>query len=140
MPTLTPSPSPTRPPPDERVGAQIGDHWHASIFVEICGRAIYFPPSPGGVHSHGDGLIHIHPEDASEAGNRANLGRFFDSFPYDIDTDHIRGARGELFENGDACPNGLPGRVQVIANGRDITDNFRSYILRDGDNIEVFFK
>ncbi|MCE2462427.1 MAG: hypothetical protein J4F46_00705 [Dehalococcoidia bacterium] len=138
--SFTPTPPPTRPPRDERVGAQIGDHWHASIYVEICGTALYFPPSPGGVHSHGDGFIHIHPEDVNETGSQANLGRFFDSFPYDIDTGHIRSARGELFENGDACPGGLPGRVQVIANGKDVTEDFRSYILRDGDNVEVFFK
>ena len=139
-PSFTPGPSLTRPPSDEGAGAQVGDHWHASIHVEICGTALYFPPSPGGVHSHGDGFIHIHPEDVSETGSQANLGRFFDSFPYDIDTGHIRGARGELFENDDTCPGGLPGRVQVMVNGRDITGSFRSYVLRDGDDVEVLFK
>ena len=76
----------------------------------------------------------------SETGIRANLGLFFDSFPYDIDTGHIRNFKGELFENGDACPGGQPGRVRIIVNGKDATEDFRSHILQDGDGIEVLFK
>jgi hypothetical protein len=140
IPSFTPGPSPTRPPSSEKAGAQIGDHWHASLHVEVCGGGIALPPSPGGIHSHGDGFIHIHPQEVSATGIRANLGRFFDSFPYDIGTDHIRDLRGKLFKNGDTCPGGLPGKVRVIVNGKDATEDFRSHVLQDGDDIEVLFK
>ena len=43
-------------------GAQVGDHIHASVRVEICGDWIDLPPSSGGIHSHGDGQAHIHPK------------------------------------------------------------------------------
>ena len=29
-----------------------------------------------GIHSHGDGLVHIHPFTAAEAGKNATLGKF----------------------------------------------------------------
>ena len=42
-----------------------GDHWHAAYGIYICGE--YLPnmsvgvdPDPGGIHSHQDGVIHIH--------------------------------------------------------------------------------
>jgi hypothetical protein len=124
-------------------GAQIGDHWHAGLVLEICAEEITLPPSGSGVHSHGDGLIHVHPHKESETGAGANLGRFFDSFdgpPMLMESDRIRVPDGELYENGQPCPDGEPGNVQVLANGEDITQTFRSYTPREGDFVEVYFR
>ncbi|HZM43156.1 MAG TPA: hypothetical protein VFB94_28765, partial [Acidimicrobiales bacterium] len=40
------------------------DHWHAAFGVYICGEFQPNPPlfeSPVGIHTHDDGVIHIHP-------------------------------------------------------------------------------
>ena len=121
-------------------GAQIGDHWHSGLVLEICAEEITLPPSDGGVHSHGDGLIHVHPYNASETGSDANLGRFFDSFPMVMEADRVRIPGGKLYENGQSCPDGEPANVQVLANGEDITQTFRNYTPREGDFVEVYFR
>ena len=60
-------------------GPKIGDHWHLAFGVWNCGT--WEPPvTPGddplGIHTHGDGLIHVHPFEAAAAGKNAVLGRF----------------------------------------------------------------
>src|SRR5919201_6166836 len=67
---------------------QAGDHWHASLDVYACNQ--WLPPAPEfetkadnpdirvGIHSHADGLIHIHPFNSSESGDNATLGRFLE--------------------------------------------------------------
>ena len=60
-------------------GPKVGDHWHLAFGVWNCGT--WEPPiAPGddplGIHTHGDGLIHVHPFDEAAAGKNAVLGRF----------------------------------------------------------------
>ena len=121
-------------------GAQVGDHWHASITVEICGQGVEVPPSSGGIHSHGDGSIHIHPNHPSSAGTNANLGLFAAGLQdMLLEPERIQPPGGPVLENGDPCPDGTPGQVRVFANGKDITETFRSYVPADEDRIEVRF-
>ena len=58
------------------------DHWHAAFAVNICGDELppLYDAGPDllGVHTHEDGLIHIHPFSTRAAGKRATLKRFFD--------------------------------------------------------------
>lgn len=59
---------------------QLGDHIHMALAVNVCGK---FQPdipefeSPVGLHSHGDGVLHIHPFSQLGVGSNATLGRFF---------------------------------------------------------------
>lgn len=40
-----------------------GDHWHATYEITICGqRQPNIPTFSGGVHTHGSGTIHMHPQ------------------------------------------------------------------------------
>ena len=40
----------------------IGDHIHAALDIYVCGQQEpNLPIFEAGVHTHGDGLIHIHP-------------------------------------------------------------------------------
>jgi hypothetical protein len=60
---------------------QLGDHIHQAFGVTICGEAQ--PPIPEfesdvGIHTHGDGVIHIHPFSQLGVGANATLGRFFE--------------------------------------------------------------
>ena len=61
------------------------DHWHAALGVNVCGEWLPNAPAfevrsgsevPAGINTHGDGLIHIRPAAADEAGANATLGRF----------------------------------------------------------------
>lgn len=61
-------------------GPKLGDHWHMAFGIWNCGTWEP-PPVPGddplGIHTHGEGLIHIHPFVSAATGDRAVLGAFF---------------------------------------------------------------
>ena len=137
-----PGSTPTQSSSESRAGegAQVGDHIHASVRVEICGDEIDLPPSSGSVHSHGDGQAHIHPQNSGEAGSNATLGRFFDSFPMVLGSGRIQAPRGELYEDGKPCADGEPGTVRVEINGKDSTETFRSHVFRGNDRVKVSFE
>lgn len=118
---------------------QVGDHWHASLEVVICGkREPNLPPSPGGIHTHGDGMIHIHPASSAEVGVRANLGRFFDRPGLQFTASTIELPGGPVYKEGDLCPDGKPGHLRVNVNGR-VIDDPRSYVPQDYDRIQISF-
>lgn len=58
------------------------DHWHAAFAINVCGKEVdpapEPPTDPEGIHTHGDGLIHIHPFSVSAAGKRARMGKYWD--------------------------------------------------------------
>lgn len=62
---------------------QIGEHIHQAISVNICGVEQQvvpeWEPSPIGLHTHGDGVMHIHPFSQLGVGANATLGRFLKS-------------------------------------------------------------
>jgi hypothetical protein len=56
------------------------DHFHTAYGVNVCGE--WKDPIPTfesaiGIHTHGDGVIHIHPFSELGVGANATLGRFF---------------------------------------------------------------
>lgn len=60
---------------------QIGDHIHQAFGVNICGE--WQPDLPGfesqiGIHTHSDGVIHIHPFSQLGVGANATLDRYID--------------------------------------------------------------
>lgn len=119
---------------------RIGDHWHARYRVVICDQEYpRFPPTPGGVHTHGDGVIHIHPQSRDESGWNANLGRFFGSAGVEFSQDRIAFPDGKTYRNGDRCPNGQAGTVRLSVNGTAHED-FERYVPQDGDTIVVEFR
>lgn len=126
----------------------VGEHWHAQLAVNVCGE--FQDPAPEfevstdgervGVHTHGDGFIHIHPFTSAESGNKATVGRYLDYQGYDIDEDSF-----ELWEpigqkrNGDTCPDGQPGTVRWAVNGEEQNGNPADYRPEDGDQVVVAF-
>jgi hypothetical protein len=105
-----------------------GDHWHAAYGIYICDQ--YLPnmsvgvnPDPGGIHTHDDGVIHIHPFQTSTTGRNARMGDFFNqtglnvtSTKIELPTDPALGENsGKTYKNGDKCPDGKKGVVKALA-------------------------
>ncbi len=126
---------------ETRGAPRIGlDHWHATYQVFICGeRQPNFPFWEGGVHTHDDGVIHIHPFVPSEEGDGARLVKFFEYGGGKLSQSEIRlpGSR-ETFRNGDRCHDGSGAVLQVFVNGEELSD-WSDYIPHDGDHIDIVF-
>ncbi len=82
-----------------------GDHWHAAYNVVICGAV-----QPGlndakadtsGIHSHGDGVIHIHPFTRGFAGPNARMSAWLDIAGLELGDDRIVLPDGTTFEDGE---------------------------------------
>lgn len=59
-----------------------GDHFHNAFGIYLCDKFIEplsdAGPDTTGIHSHADGLIHIHPYLQSSSGGNAQMGKFFE--------------------------------------------------------------
>jgi hypothetical protein len=106
----------SRPKPSQTQPPNVGDHWHVAYGLFVCDE--FLPPladagpDASGIHTHQDGLIHIHPFSERYTGKGANLGAFAAHVDLDQRDDGFRLPGGETYENGDDCE-GDPGVVQV---------------------------
>ncbi|MEZ5373733.1 MAG: hypothetical protein R2704_13615 [Microthrixaceae bacterium] len=70
-----------------------GDHYHNAIGIYLCDKFIEplsdAGPDTSGIHSHDDGLIHIHPYLQSAAGNNAVMGKFFEMVGLEATGDEV---------------------------------------------------
>lgn len=85
-----------------------GDHWHAAYNIVICGAVQPglndAKPDTSGIHSHGDGVIHIHPFTRGFAGPNARMSAWFDIVGLELGDDRIVLPDGTTFEDGkDDC-------------------------------------
>jgi hypothetical protein len=133
-------------PGQEQSGVSVGEHWHASYTWFVCGeKQANAPTWEGvGVHTHGDGIIHIHPFTASEEGSGASLVKWFEYGGGLLDDDTLRmPGFPDTWENGDECPSNTPdagaeAEVQIFVNGQKL-DDWMDYLPYDGDRIQVVF-
>ena len=88
------------------------DHWHNAIGVYDCDHYLQNIPNPGtdpvGIHTHADGLIHIHPFYASAAGKNAKMKVFADTVGMQIADDGSSitlpaAMGGQVLKNGSTC-------------------------------------
>jgi hypothetical protein len=125
-------------------GPGVGDHWHARYAIELCGKTLPpLLPSSGDVHTHGDGIIHIHPASAASTGRRANLGTFFRTTQVRISETSIT-VPGETHANGERCPDGKVGTLKVLVQSKgqgpfSPVRDFLSYVPADRDVIRIVF-
>ncbi|MGI9604755.1 MAG: hypothetical protein ACR2P0_01320 [Acidimicrobiales bacterium] len=96
------------------------DHWHLPYGIYDCQTDSFLPnladpavPNSG-IHTHGDGVIHLHPRSSDATGNNAQLGVFLDAVRVEIEDDAILSFpdRAALDENGAEC-GGEPAILQV---------------------------
>lgn len=85
---------------------RIEDHWHAAYAVYDCDT--FLQPflsisDPDGIHSHQDGVIHIHPWNSSATGSDARLDIFFESMGARVTDDEISAPGIGVLEAGSEC-------------------------------------
>lgn len=129
------------------------DHWHAFLGVDVCGT--WMPNAPkfenqadspdavAGLHSHGDGLMHIHPWSNAESGNKATVGRFIKYGGWQLSGDKMKLWDAQELKNGDKCPSGeFQGREAFIVwsvNGKIKTGNPADFKPDDRDIVAIGF-
>jgi hypothetical protein len=123
--------------------ARVGlDFWTAAIGVHICGVWLPNAPSFGletGVHSHGDGLVYVHPVEADEEGDRATLGLFVERGGWAVSADELRLWDGATHRTGETCPDGLPATVRWWLDGVEQRGNPAEFAPRNGQVIVLGF-
>ena len=112
----------------------LSDHWHSAYTVWDCTdgdggahQPIFegrlnpqgYPYDPEGIHSHSDGLIHIHPFTANAAGEDAVMGKFFESMFVETGQvatgeDFIRADEFGIISELDAVCDGQPAVLQIV--------------------------
>jgi hypothetical protein len=141
-------------------GLAINDHWHAAFGVYVCDQWLPNPPETprdssgnivrhgtdvyAGIHTHGDGLIHMEPQSSDDAGKSATVGRYFKYNGWSLSETSFKYDKGVSKSNGDTCPasNGSPGGKGTLTwavNGKDHTGNLADYNMRNNDRIVLAF-
>ncbi|MBV8161878.1 MAG: hypothetical protein JO265_13220 [Acidimicrobiia bacterium] len=111
----------------------VNDHWHAAYGFDICGNFLPDLPQPPnliGLHTHGDGVIHIEPQDpVLDTGSHATLGRFVSGYPGLEMTPTSLTVLNETWKNGDPKCNGQAGFLVVKSSAK--------VVPRDPRNLRV---
>lgn len=90
-------------------------HWHAAYVIRICDDVlapVVSENDPLGIHTHGDGLMHVHPFFEESGYEQATIGLFADAVGLGLSTGELTLPTGGTWRDGDLC-NGVPGRVFV---------------------------
>lgn len=103
----------------EALQPSFGDHWHLPFAVYDCRDEAFIAPleDPGlvnsGIHTHSDGVIHLHPSSSTATGSNARLGVFLDATRANLSDDALTfDTRPEIAEEGASC-NGEDAILQV---------------------------
>lgn len=91
----------------------LDDHWHVAYGIRVCGEWKAPLTSQNelvdgvslGIHSHADGVVHIHPFSSAASGRNAKLGIWMKAAGIDASNDKIELPEGQgTYENGiDEC-------------------------------------
>jgi len=125
----------------------LGDHWHTAYGIYNC-DSFASPLSDvvadvTGLHSHGDGLMHIHPFSTAYTGDRATIAAWGETVGLELTSTSIDAGVVQV-ENGDDCADG-PGTVQVmkwdsIADEEgELLEDPADYAMQDGEIITIAF-
>ena len=90
-------------------------HWHAAYVVRVCNDVLdpfTSEDDPLGIHSHGDGLVHIHPFFAESGYELAKLELFANAMDFVLRDGELTLPGGGTWRDGDLC-DGVPSRVFV---------------------------
>jgi len=116
---------------------RVGDHWHSAYDVYVCDdfrSKIVNETDPNGIHSHADGLIHIHPFNKLASGRDATMGEFFNAFGGRIDDNSVVLDTGETLTADIDC-NGQPAVVKVARFDADDMERDPEVLTEDLANV-----
>ncbi len=118
------------------------DHWHAAYGIYLCDE--FSPPltderDPKGIHTHGDGIIHIHPNVRSAAGEKSTLALYADAVRMTLTDSEIKLPGGKSFKEGDTKCGGKDGIVQVKVDDKVVTENIRDIKYTDRQLLTIAF-
>ena len=116
------------------------DHWHMAYGFYLCDHfAANLPSNPekGGIHTHDDGLIHVEPVAVDDTGSHATIGRFAKLAGLSVTDTSIHLPGDKTYKNGDKCPDGKTGEVQVKVNGKPVDGDAKNVRIKDGSNITI---
>jgi hypothetical protein len=116
------------------------DHWHAAFGIDVCGD--WEPaltddgPDTMGIHTHADGLIHIHPFVGAASGDRAVFQLFANQVGLELGENSFTLPDGRSFTDGDDCEGDdgetTPGRVALYVWPPQATEATDPEIVTDG--------
>lgn len=118
------------------------DHWHAAFGVYVCDA--FLPPlpqtaeDPEGIHTHADGVIHIHPFVDAAAGANARLSKFLDLQGVEVTDDSLTVGDETWTEGEDQC-DGKDAEV-VVAQWSDVTNTDSNPSLTETDVGDLRFR
>jgi hypothetical protein len=135
-------------------GPRVSEHWHAPYAVVVCGQ----PQTPieefshsSGIHTHGDGIMHLHPLTAEGEGSGASVAKFFKNsggwFDFFLAPEgcSIEDANNPIVLRADS---GIHPMGSGFSAARNVCDSkaapefgrvSRDYVPRDGDCIRIIF-
>jgi hypothetical protein len=124
-------------------GPTVQDHWHIGFAIIECGEVwptILNEHDPDGIHTHGDGLIHIHPFNESTTGTGATLEQFLDAIDYSFGPDALLSEGPSGNWHALDC-DGQPSETRLIRGHRDRADTttiagdaiFSEYFQENGE-------
>lgn len=96
------------------VPPQLTDHWHAAYGIYVCDTFL-----PGltdvaedttGIHTHDDGIVHVHPFSNAATGEKATWSKFGEVAGITFDGTSFTLADGTTYSDGHDC-NGQPAEV-----------------------------
>lgn len=131
------------PDPGPEAGpAPDADFWLAALSVNVCGA--WLPDAPAtpdasGIHSHGDGFVYAHPQNAGEADANATVGRWLGHGSWSAKADRLQLWDGAGHRNGDACPDGKGATVRWWVDGVEQRGDPDSLHIGNGQAITLSF-
>lgn len=131
----------TKPRPADRSKNFAGDHWHAAYGIYICDSFlpnIKSDRDPSGIHTHDDGVIHIHPFTRAVSGRKATFGVFTETVGLSVSDKRIKVPGGKTYSNGDKCGS-KKGEMRVFLNGKERDGDPKKIRLRDRDLLVIAF-
>lgn len=134
-------------------GPRIGDHWHAVYEVFVCGERqppIAEFPHSSGIHTYGDGILHLHPFTAEGEGQGASVEKFFKNSGGWVDFALAPEGCAIDYSNPAVmiADSGIHPLGSGFAAARSICGSFsnngfrsvaRNYVAKDGDCIRIVF-
>jgi len=91
---------------DSSLAPRLTDHWHEAYGVYKCDSYLANLPQQvnSGIHTHGDGLIHVEPSNSTETGKGANVATFVKGYPgLSISQTELKLPDGQDLKDGGKC-------------------------------------